>query len=29
MSGQWISVQSREGTVEVIERNISLSQFAG
>ena len=29
MSGQWISVQSRGGTVEAIERSVSLDEFAG
>ena len=29
ISGQWISVQSRGGTVEAIERSVSLDEFAG
>ena len=29
ISGQWMSVQSRGGTVEVIERSVSLDEFAG
>src|SRR5260370_28510397 len=29
MSGQWMSVQSRGGSTELIERNVSLRRFAG